>query len=219
MKIQVLKNVMLKNDAIGADNRWLFDKKKVFAINMTSSPGAGKTTLIRSSLERLTAMYRVAVIEGDLFTSRDAERLEDFSIPLVQINTEGGCHLDAKMVHAAIEKIDLDNVDLCIVENVGNLVCPAAFDIGAHRMVLLYSITEGEDKPAKYATMFTRADVVIINKVDIAPYLNMDLDAIEAEVRAVNPTCRIFRVNSLDASTLTDWFAWLDSEIASTLQA
>ena len=219
MKIKVLKNVMLKNNAIGADNRWMFDKKGVFAINMTSSPGAGKTTLIKTSLDYFTSKYKVAVVEGDLFTSRDAERLADFNIPLVQINTEGGCHLDAKMVHAALEKLDLDAINFCIVENVGNLVCPAAFDIGAHKMVLLYSITEGEDKPTKYATMFQKADVVIINKVDIAPYLNMDLQKIEDEVREVNPDCIIFKTNALDRESLSEWFAWVDSEIASTLKA
>jgi hydrogenase nickel incorporation protein HypB len=218
VKIKVLKNVMLKNNAIGADNRWKFKNHSIFSINMTSSPGAGKTTLIESSLDEFTSKYKLAVIEGDLFTSRDAERLEGYNIPLVQINTEGGCHLDAKMVNAAIEDLPLDDLNFVIVENVGNLVCPASFDIGTDKMVLIYSITEGEDKPKKYSTMFSKADVVILNKVDIASYLEMDLDALEDEVKEVNPDCIIFRTNARDKSSLNEWFQWVDSEIKSKLK-
>jgi hydrogenase nickel incorporation protein HypB len=218
LKIKVLKNVMLKNDALGADNRWEFKKKNIFVLNMTSSPGAGKTTLLENSLQHLTKKYNVAVIEGDLYTSKDAERLEKFNIPIIQINTEGGCHLDAKMINAALKTLDLDKLDVLIIENVGNLVCPASFDLGANKMALLYSLTEGDDKPTKYATMFSIADIVVINKVDIAPYLNVNVDSAIVEVKKVNSKCDIIALSATKPETLNEWNQWIESEIESILK-
>jgi hydrogenase nickel incorporation protein HypB len=215
VKIKVLKNVMLKNNALGADNRWEFKKNSVFVLNMTSSPGAGKTTLIKNSLAEFTDKYKMAIIEGDLYTSRDAEQFTDFDIPIYQINTEGGCHLDAKMIHAAIDDLDLNDLDFILIENVGNLVCPAAFDLGADRMVLVYSITEGEDKPKKYATMFEKADIVVINKMDIAPHLNIDVDKVESEIKEVNPGCKVLRLSADKPETLKEWYEWVRKEIES----
>ena len=213
MEIKVLKNVMIKNDAIGNDNRDRLLQNGVFTINITSSPGAGKTALLENSLEYLNKKYPVAVIEGDLYTSLDALRLEKNQVPIVQINTEGGCHLDARMISKAIDEIPLSDIELLIIENVGNLVCPASFDLGEQLRVLLYSITEGADKPAKYANMFKSAHVVLINKVDLADACNIDLDSLENEVREVNKTCKIFRMSATIPSTIVEWNEWLIDKI------
>jgi len=213
MEIKVLKNVMCKNDALGNDNRDRMCRHNIFAINMTSSPGAGKTTLLENTLDFLKGFFRSAVIEGDLYTSRDAERLQRFDIPLVQINTDGGCHLDARMISKSLDELNLEQLDLVIIENVGNLVCPSSFDLGENMRVLIYSITEGADKPMKYANMFKSAHVVLINKVDLAEACAIDLDALEQEVREVNPTCKIFKISATKKESLHRWNDWLISEI------
>ncbi|MBN2725556.1 MAG: hydrogenase nickel incorporation protein HypB [Deltaproteobacteria bacterium] len=214
MEIKVLKNVMMKNNAIGGDNRWRLKQSKVFSLNMVSSPGAGKTTLLKHTLGRLTRNHKVAVIEGDLYTSKDALALEQFDIPLIQINTEGGCHLDARMISTAMDNIDLESTEILFIENVGNLVCPASFDLGEDKMVLLYPITEGDDKPSKYATMFQKADLVIINKVDIAPYLNVSPEKAAEEVRKINPDCEILTLSATKMETLDGWFEWIEKEFS-----
>ncbi len=209
MEIKVLKNVMIKNSAIGNDNRERLLKHGVFAINITSSPGAGKTTLLENSLAELNKVHPCAVIEGDLYTSRDAIRLKDKCVPLVQINTEGGCHLDARMVSSALDNLDLEKIKLLIIENVGNLVCPSSFDLGENLRVLVYSITEGADKPMKYANMFKSAHVVLINKVDLAIACNVDIDSLEAEVKEVNQSCKVFRIAANRPESLIEWNEWL----------
>jgi hydrogenase nickel incorporation protein HypB len=213
MQIKVLKNVMIKNNAIGDDNRRKFKDHKVYVLNITSSPGAGKTTLLENSLKTINKKYRTAIIEGDLYTSRDAERLTIHNVPLVQINTEGGCHLDARMINGAVSELDLNGLDLIFIENVGNLVCPASFDLGENLGVLVYSVTEGDDKPRKYMPMFSGADVILINKVDLADVCKIDLDKLESEIRDINPKCRIFRICATDPRTLVEWNAWLDGQI------
>lgn len=218
MEIKVLRNVMVKNNAIGGDNRWRLKKNNVFTINMLSSPGAGKTTLLQNTIGKLQEKYRIAVIEGDLYTSKDAQALESFNIPLVQINTEGGCHLDARMISGALDNINLDEIDLLFVENVGNLVCPSGFDLGENRRILIYPLTEGDDKPTKYATMFSKVDLVIINKVDIAPYLNVSVEKAMEEVRKVNETCEIIALSATKPESLEDWFRWIEKESASASQ-
>jgi hydrogenase nickel incorporation protein HypB len=210
MEIKVLTNVMVKNNAISQDNRALFNAAKVFTVNMTSSPGAGKTTLIESTLQLLNK--RAAVIEGDLYTTLDAERLQKFEIPLVQINTEGGCHLDARQIHQAVEDLDLRKLDIVFIENVGNLVCPAEYDLGEHKRILLYSITEGEDKPQKYLNMFQAADLILINKVELAELCRIDLDFVEEEIHRVNPQAEVLRISALDVSSLKEWIQWLHRE-------
>ena len=213
MEVKVLKNVMIKNNAIGNDNRDNFTKNNILAINFTSSPGAGKTTLLENSLQYFVDKYNVGIIEGDLFTSRDADRLAKFDIPITQINTEGGCHLDAKMINQALNNFNLEKLDLVMIENVGNLVCPASFDLGENLRVLLYSITEGADKPKKYATMFKYAHVILINKVELADLCNVDLDSVEEEIREINPVCKIFKISAINPETLCNWNEWLDEEI------
>ena len=209
MEIQILKNVMIKNKAIGEDNRRIFDDNKVFVLNLTSSPGAGKTTLIKTTLNMINSTVQCAVIEGDLYTSRDAERLQGFDIPLVQINTEGGCHLDARQINHSIENLKLPELDLLFIENVGNLVCPAEYDLGEHKRVLLYSITEGEDKPGKYLNMFQAADLILINKIELAPICRIDLDAVEKEIKEINPGAQVFRICALEEKSLVPWIQWL----------
>ena len=209
MEIKILKNVMIKNNAIGDDNRKIFNNNNVFVLNLTSSPGAGKTTLIETTLKMINHEISCAVVEGDLYTSRDAERLQDFNIPLVQINTEGGCHLDARQINHSIEDLALEDLDLLFIENVGNLVCPAEYDLGEHKRVLLYSVTEGEDKPKKYLNMFEAADLILINKVELAEICRIDLDSVEKEIREINPRAEVFRISALDEKTLEPWIQWL----------
>ncbi|MBT3236698.1 MAG: hydrogenase nickel incorporation protein HypB [Bdellovibrionales bacterium] len=209
MEIKVLKNVMQKNSAIGNDNRDVFHQKGVYTINLTSSPGAGKTTLLENSLPELMKSLNIAIIEGDPYTTRDAERLAHLNLPTIQVNTEGGCHLDAQMISQAIGELDLDNIDLCVIENVGNLVCPAAFDLGETLRVMVYSITEGADKPKKYYNMFQGSHVILINKVELAELCNIDLEATYQEVREINPTCKIFQISATRPETLIEWNSWL----------
>jgi len=204
---------MIKNNSVGKDNREIFVNKKVFVVNLVSSPGAGKTTLLENSISSLVAKYKVAVIEGDLYTSRDAERLEKFNIPIVQINTEGGCHLDARMISGAINELNIDDVDVLFIENVGNLVCPSSFDLGEHKRVLIYSVTEGEDKPKKYSTMFSTADVIIINKVDLSKACKINIDQVEKEIMSINKKALVLKTTALESDSLKEWLLWLEGEI------
>ena len=213
MEIKVLKNVMIKNNLKAVDNRNQFLKNKVVSLNLVSSPGAGKTTLLENTLELLQGKYKTSVIEGDLYTSRDAERLTKFNIPLVQINTEGGCHLDARMIGGALKEIELNKMDIVFVENVGNLVCPASFDLGEEARVLVYSITEGDDKPRKYETMFKTADVVLINKIDLATACNVDIVKVEKEIKEINNKCIVFKVSALNKTSLKEWINWLEGKV------
>jgi len=213
VEIKVLKNVMIKNNLKAVDNRNQFLKNKVVSLNLVSSPGAGKTTLLENTLELLQGKYKTSVIEGDLYTSRDAERLTKFNIPLVQINTEGGCHLDARMIGGALKEIELNKMDIVFVENVGNLVCPASFDLGEEARVLVYSITEGDDKPRKYETMFKTADVVLINKIDLATACNVDIVKVEKEIKEINNKCIVFKVSALNKTSLKEWINWLEGKV------
>lgn len=215
MEIKILKNVMVKNNAIGDDNRKIFNDNQVFTVNLTSSPGAGKTTLIETTLKLINSKLKSAVVEGDLYTSRDAERLQDFNIPLVQINTEGGCHLDARQINHSIEDLSLDELDLLFIENVGNLVCPAEYDLGEHKRVLLYSVTEGDDKPRKYLNMFQAADLVLINKIELAELCRIDLESVEQEIRDINPEADVMLITALNETTLDPWISWLQKGVQS----
>ncbi len=213
MKITVLKNVMCKNNAVGEDNRQQFKDHKILTLNLLSSPGAGKTTLLEKTLQLLHKKYKTAVIEGDLYTSRDAERLARFDIPLIQINTEGGCHLDARMIATAMEGLPLNSLDVLFIENVGNLVCPSSFDLGESKRVLLYSVTEGEDKPSKYATMFQAADLVLINKTDLARACGIDLQVMKQEITKINPRAKIYTLCAKDELTLSSWISWIEENL------
>jgi hydrogenase nickel incorporation protein HypB len=178
-----------------------------------SSPGAGKTSLILQTINRLRPKTRVAVIEGDVASSIDAETVHKQGVPVVQINTAGGCHLDAGMTEKALDNLALDGVDLLIIENVGNLICPAEFALGEHKKVMLLSTPEGSDKPYKYPLMFTEADVVLVNKVDLLPYLDFDIDAFNKAVTGLNPDVKILGISCKTGEGLETWLSWLQNEI------
>lgn len=202
----------------GADhNRTHFDQWGITCINLMSSPGAGKTQLLEATLKGLQDL-NVAVIEGDMTTELDADRLRQHGVPVIAINTGRSCHLDSKMVAGGIHQLQHEHdptaLDLVVVENVGNLVCPAEFEVGEHAKVALLSITEGEDKPLKYPVMFREADCLLITKTDLAPYLETDLDQIEANVRQINPHVAIFRVSAKTGEGLTDWFEWIQQTVS-----
>jgi hydrogenase nickel incorporation protein HypB len=218
-KIPVGTDILDRNNRLAAANRALFGSKGVFALNLVSSPGSGKTTLLERTLRDLAGRYRCAVIEGDQQTDNDAVRIAATGVPAIQINTGAGCHLDAHMVCHVLERFDLDNLDLLLVENVGNLVCPAAFDLGEHHKVVILSVTEGEDKPLKYPGMFRAADVMLLNKIDLLPHLSFDTAACKEFARRVNPGITIIEVSARSGAGLDSWYGWLDRRIAETAAA
>ncbi|MCL2817927.1 MAG: hydrogenase nickel incorporation protein HypB [Clostridiales bacterium] len=192
MRLDIKQDLMELNNAYALENRRVFGQKKVLSLNVMGSPGSGKTSLLENLLACLAGRLRAAVIEGDLATARDAERIAACGAPVVQINTNGGCHLDAKMIAQVLPGFDLDGLDLLIIENVGNLVCPAAFDLGEDMKLLVMSIAEGGDKPAKYPTAFLSASCVVVNKTDLLPYSDVDLDGLKKEMTGINPALAIF---------------------------
>ena len=205
--IEVITKILDKNDTEAAHNREHFDRHKVLAINLMSSPGSGKTSI----LEKLAELkeFRFAVIEGDLETNRDADRLKAKGIEAYQITTGSACHLDAFMVHKALHHIDLDGVDVCFIENVGNLVCPASYDVGAHINIVLVSVPEGDDKIEKYPVMFRQADLVLITKVDLLPYFDFDVEAAKKAARAIKPNVDILEVSTKDEETIKKLAKWI----------
>ena len=212
--VAVVRNVLAANDRLAAENRRLLDDAGVFAVNVMASPGAGKTTLILASAAALKGRLKVGVIEGDLATSIDAERVAAAGLPVVQINTEGGCHLDASMVRQALAVLPLSEIDVLFIENVGNLVCPANFALGAHvntgRVTLVLGSTpEGDDKPAKYPGIYAGADVVVINKADLAAVLDFDEGNFVRGVRAVNRRAPLFALSSRSGAGVGEWADWL----------
>ncbi len=212
--ISVLKNLLSENDHMAAHNREHFDRHGVFAVNLMSSPGAGKTSLLEASVDGLSDRYRIAVIEGDLETENDAQRIRSRGVEAVQITTGSACHLDAHMVHDALHQLDLDAIDILFIENVGNLVCPASFDLGQHRNVTLLSVPEGEDKPSKYPVMFRAADLVALTKVDLLPFLD-DFNAGRArdQVRALANAAPVLQLSVKQEESLAPWLDWLDQEV------
>lgn len=208
----------------GADhNRAHFDRWGIICMNIMSSPGAGKTALLERTLAGLHGELAIAVIEGDMTTELDADRLRQYGVPVIAINTGRSCHLDAKMVAGGIHTLEHQHnpkaLDLVLVENVGNLVCPAEFEVGEHAKVALLSITEGEDKPLKYPIMFQEADCLLITKVDLAPYLEVSIEQIAANVRQMNPHCAIFSVSAKTGEGLEDWFGWMRDRVSSPTSA
>jgi len=208
-KVVIETDILAKNNRMAAGNRSLFRDKGLFVLNLVSSPGSGKTTILERTLKDLAGSCRSAVIEGDQQTDNDAVRIAATGVPVKQVNTGAGCHLDAHMVLHAAEHFDLDNLDLLLIENVGNLVCPASFDLGEHHKVVVLSVTEGEDKPLKYPQMFHAADIMLLNKVDLLPYLDFDLEACKEMARRVSPGIRIFEVSSKSGAGMDAWYAWL----------
>ncbi len=213
MKIPVVKNVLDANDRIAAENRALLDKHKVYMINLMSSPGAGKTSLVERTIGALRNKYRIGVIEGDIQDTYDADRIAKLGIPVVQINTGGACHVDGNMVREALPAFDLDSLDLMIAENVGNLVCPAEFKIGENDKVMILSVPEGSDKPGKYPLMFQESSVLIINKTDLLPYVDFDMDRARHTALSLNRGIKIFEVSCKALAGLDGWYRWLEDRI------
>ena len=209
MKINVMTDVLEANDRIAAANREVFDRNDNLVINLMSSPGAGKTTLIEKTAEALAGGIRLGVITGDIETSRDAERIEKHGIPAVQLTTGTACHLDANMVASAFPHIDLSQVDVLIVENVGNLVCPAEFKVGEDCKVMILSVAEGDEKPLKYPLMFRESSLLIINKVDLLPFTNFSMEEAKANALKMNPDLEILEVSCTTGQGLDDWVSWL----------
>jgi len=209
MEIKVIKDILGANDQIAQKNRQLFDSNKVFVVNVMASPGAGKTSVIMETIKRLKGKTRVGVVEGDISSSLDAEAISKEDVPVVQINTGGECHLDANMTATALGDLPLKDIDLLLIENVGNLVCPAEFSLGEDIRILIASTPEGDDKPFKYPLMFHEADVVLINKVDLLPYLKFDVDAFGKTIKGINRKVKIFPVSCTTGQGIEAWVSWL----------
>ena len=211
--VTIERKVLEKNDQIANLNRELFFRHEVFAINVVSSPGSGKTSILERTLETLKGSIKVAVIEGDVQTDLDAQRVAKYNVPTVQIVTNGGCHLEAKLIHDAITHIDLSTIRLLIIENVGNLVCPSNYDLGEALKVVVASTTEGDDKPLKYPAMFRNASVLIINKIDLLPYVDCDLALLKNNALKINPSLKIFETSCRTGSGISEWCDWLRSRV------
>jgi hydrogenase nickel incorporation protein HypB len=212
-KITVETDILAKNNRLAAGNRALFGNKGIFALNLVSSPGSGKTTILERTLRELSGDYRCAVVEGDQQTDNDAVRIAATGVPAIQINTGSGCHLDAHMVSHAVEQFELDKLDLLFIENVGNLVCPAAFDLGENHKVVVLSVTEGEDKPLKYPQMFRVADVMLLNKTDLLPYVEFDPEKCKDLARRVSPDIVIFELSGKSGAGMDAWYSWLKERV------
>ncbi|MHC2995153.1 MAG: hydrogenase nickel incorporation protein HypB [Candidatus Atribacteria bacterium] len=212
-RIKVFTNILKANENIAQKNREIFNENKVYTINLMSSPGSGKTSLLERTLEALKDELRIAVIEGDLQTTKDAQRIERYNIPVVQINTEGACHLDANMVDSVLESFNFKEIDLFVIENVGNLVCPASFELGEDDKVVMVSIPEGDDKPIKYPVMFRKAKVLLVNKIDLLPYTNFNMSKIKEDALNINPNLKIFEISCQTGEGLGTWFVWLKEQV------
>ena len=214
MKISVVKDILEANERIARQNRELFDQKGVVVMNLMSSPGAGKTSLLERTIDGLKDTLSMGVIEGDIQSSQDAERIAQKGIPVVQINTGGACHLDGNMIRDTFEQFDFDKLDLLVVENVGNLVCPAEFQVGEDFKAMILSVTEGDDKPSKYPLMFRESSVLLINKIDLLPYVDCSLEKIREEALNINPHLNIFPISCKTGEGLEAWFEWLGQFVA-----
>ena len=212
--LTIKENILGANSEKAEINRKLLDGRHILMINIMSSPGSGKTSLIMRTIDRLRDKFRIAVIEGDIASSIDADKITQQNIPAIQINTAGGCHLDAQMIKKALDTLDLDRIDLIFLENVGNLVCTADFDLGAHRNVVILSIPEGDDKPCKYPIVFVEADVVLVNKIDVLPYFDFKLDAFPEIISGLNPSARILPVSAKTGEGMDGWFSWIEETLA-----
>ena len=208
-----MKNILGANDEIAALNRQMFAQSGVVVMNLMGSPGSGKTTLLEKTLSRLAEKIKIAVIEGDLFTARDAERIERTGVDVIQINTAGGCHLDAPMIQNACASLNLAETQLLIVENVGNLVCPAEFDIGENFKATVLSITEGDDKPLKYPLIFKESAAVVLNKIDLLEFTNFNLQSAREDLSTLHPTIKIFETSCTRGTGLDAWTDWLLAEV------
>lgn len=209
MEIQVMKNILGENDRIAEENRKFFAEKKILVVNLMGSPGSGKTSLLEKTLAKLSSKIKIAVIEGDLFTAKDAERIERQGVQVVQINTSGGCHLDAQMVKRAAESLNLDEINLLIVENVGNLVCPAEFDVGENFKAVVLSITEGDDKPLKYPLIFKESAITLLNKIDLLPFTNFNLESAREDLMTLHPNLKIIETSCTKDNGIDEFCDWI----------
>jgi hydrogenase nickel incorporation protein HypB len=215
--LTIERKVLEKNDELAAKNRKLFQHYGTFVLNIVSSPGSGKTSILERTLERLKDRLCVAVIEGDVQTDFDAQRVAKFDVPVVQIVTNGGCHLDAKLVQDALTNINLKGIQLLVIENVGNLVCPANYDLGEHIKVVVASTTEGDDKPLKYPAMFRNASVLLVNKIDLIPYVNCNIIELKNNALRINPALNVFETSCTTKQGIDLWCAWLEKQVKGML--
>lgn len=211
--ITIERKILEKNDVIASENRKNFISKNIFAINLVSSPGSGKTSLVERTLNHLNSKIKVAVIEGDVQTDLDAQRIEALNTPVVQIVTNGACHLEANLVRDAFSKLKNIDAKILIIENVGNLVCPAGYDLGEDIKVIIASTTEGDDKPLKYPAMFRNSSVLIINKIDLLPFVNCSIETIKKNALSINPSLKIFEVSCKTDEGISDWCNWLTNQV------
>jgi hydrogenase nickel incorporation protein HypB len=209
MKINIMQDVLQANDRIAGENRQLFKNNHNLVLNLMSSPGAGKTSLLEKTAERLAGKLRLGVIVGDIETTRDADRLSRFNIPAIQLTTGTACHLDANMVASALPHLELDAIDILVVENVGNLVCPAEFIVGEDFKIVVLSVTEGDEKPLKYPLMFRESALMLINKMDLLQYTNFNLEEARANARKINPAIDIIEISCTNGMGLDEWISWL----------
>jgi len=207
--ITIERKVLEKNDRVAGRNRDLFRENGIFVLNFVSSPGAGKTSILEKTLQELQGSMGVAVIEGDVQTDLDAQRVARYGVPVVQIVTLGGCHLDAALVQDALKSLEMNNVELLFIENVGNLVCPANYDLGEALKVVILSTTEGDDKPLKYPAMFLNSSVLIINKIDLIPYVGCDLNVLRGNALRINPALKVFEISCFTGAGIREWCDWL----------
>jgi len=213
MKVSVVRNILEANERIAEQNKALFEENGIFVINLMSSPGAGKTSLLERTIDALKEEMRLAVIEGDIQSSRDAERVAEKGIPAVQINTGGACHLDGNMIRDTFGEFNFKDLDLLVVENVGNLVCPAEFKVGEDYKVMILSVAEGDDKPSKYPLMFHESKVLLVNKIDLLPHVDCSVDKIRQDALKINPGLVIFEVSCKTGQGLEPWYEWLRKEV------
>lgn len=211
--ITVERKVLEKNDAIAQQNRETFVNKNLFTMNLVSSPGSGKTSLVERTIHQTKNKFKIAVIEGDVQTSLDAERVDAYGVPVVQIVTQGACHLEAGLVRDAFGQIEKNDFDVLFIENVGNLVCPAGYDLGEDHKVVIVSTTEGDDKPLKYPAMFRNASALIINKIDLVPYVNCSLETLEKNSHSINPSLKIFKTSCTTDEGIAEWCQWIESQL------
>lgn len=211
--ITIERKILEKNDVIADENRKKFKSKNIFAINLVSSPGSGKTSLVERTLHHLDKKIKISVIEGDVQTNLDAQRIEALNTPVVQIVTHGACHLEANLVRDAFIQLEKQDTELLIIENVGNLVCPAGYDLGEDMKVIVASTTEGDDKPLKYPAMFRNSSVLVINKIDLLSFVNCSIETIKSNAYSINPSVKIFEVSCMTDEGIKEWCDWLISQV------
>lgn len=213
MKVKVVTRILEANERIAADNRRIFDDSGVYVINLMSAPGAGKTSLLERTIKELNKKLKVAVIEGDIAGTQDAERIGNLGVPVIQINTGGACHLDANMINEVLGELPLKEIELLFIENVGNLVCPAEFNIGEDMKMMLLSITEGDDKPLKYPLMFQESSALILNKIDLLQHTNVSIDKIKKDAMSLSPSIKIFEISCRTGEGIAEWTDWLVKKV------